>query len=1043
MRNTSSRFITSILVSSIVLSIAKPTVGGDRPRLQLSACAKPPMIDGLLTDECWKTAATVERMNILFIYVKRTEKTVTEDTQAKVTVDAEWLYFAFRCTHPNPTTMEQTVTDHDGAFFRDDCVEVFLKPRSANNLYYHFALTFAGVRGDREVTDGKGRDPSWYLPWRSATQRTETGWNAELAIPLYILDAGQGLSGLKANLGRTMVVSEFNEGMIKMGVKQHYSCWAPVKRSFHDFANYGVLTGLEALKPRVPFLPAIEKAECGPYALRDSRYFYDVSVAAKGYTDRAGKVLITVLDKPSSGRGAKVSQEVELTGKASQTIGLTVPVKSLCEREVEVTMTDAETGVPLGSAAAENASRLRVMPPPLLDRDYYTSEGFAIVSCRIGLPEELLERFSLIARTADAKRTLARLDRVQPKTSLKLPLAAMPNGTHELVINLKLDDATLVAHKLTLVKKEPRPGREVKIDPTRRIIVKDGKPFFPMGFCFACRMPSEYEKELKKLADGGFNTVIYWNYYCKDPKEAGEFMKLAQKHSIAVVANPSELGKRRLISMKDGFKKARTSHIPTAEKRRMFVEAVNENLPAAEEAVKYVREYPNLLGYYSIDEPHPPVFHIVIEGCKILYDTYSRLDGYRPIWLLYGSGGFIVDLQKGTAYCEVVGVDPYWTPQNGSSVYGTPNVVSMCTAKMAKRGEAVHKPIWVIPMAEIYSGTYKRVTLPEEQRVQTYLALIHGAKGLTYFTYPVLHPSSWKEFCSLAREVSQLAPALLTGELEQKIDYVPGGADIVGGTCPEVQALLLRNPAGGYTLIAANSRRYPVDVTYTVSGLGKGGNVQQRFSGAAHDVRDDAFSDRLEAYETRAYVIRPKQSLPEPVAMKVSMKAYPKQERREVFIPMSGREGKKNLVQNPGFEQATLPNWPDYYAPCMVAPQVGGPDEGDWGLDTRDPYDGKYCLRMKSILRKPKSLRSGFICKLRPKIQPGEKYVWSVYLRADREGLPANLGIYGKRLKLTTSWQRYSAPCRGDLWLLTWGEGTAWADAVQCEKGETPTEFEP
>ena len=90
-----------------------------------------------------------------------------------------------------------------------------------------------------------------------------------------------------------------------------------------------------------------------------------------------------------------------------------------------------------------------------------------------------------------------------------------------------------------------------------------------------------------------------------------------------------------------------------------------------------------------------------------------------------------------------------------------------------------------------------------------------------------------------------------------------------------------------------------------------------------------------------------------------------------------------------------------------------------------------------------------------PKPKEPTKYVLSVYMKADQDGVKANLGSGAwewKTVTLTTSWKHYSTvatvPVGGKRYnhiiVRTSREPcTIWVDAVQVEKGEKPTAFEP
>ena len=82
-----------------------------------------------------------------------------------------------------------------------------------------------------------------------------------------------------------------------------------------------------------------------------------------------------------------------------------------------------------------------------------------------------------------------------------------------------------------------------------------------------------------------------------------------------------------------------------------------------------------------------------------------------------------------------LGTDPYWIP--GASGYrGNVNYVSKITYLTKKRADQRRQVTWSVPMAEYWSGIRKRAIMPKEQFAQTYLAVIHGAKAISFFRWP-------------------------------------------------------------------------------------------------------------------------------------------------------------------------------------------------------------------------------------------------------------------------------------------------------------------
>jgi hypothetical protein len=308
-----------------------------------------------------------------------------------------------------------------------------------------------------------------------------------------------------------------------------------------------------------------------------------------------------------------------------------------------------------------------------------------------------------------------------------------------------------------------------------------------------------------------------------------------------------------------------------------------------------------------------------------------------------------------------------------------------------------------------------------------------------------------------------IGPIAITPEIAQEITYSPEEFDPENDQFPDIQVSLRRNPAGGYVLLAANSRYYPVDVTYRISLLKEGGKVRRLFNTNEHEVQQGAFSDHVEFMGTRAYVFQSDVPLDEPVQISVEIVPYP-DKTDPVYsapgLPDTGRPGKKNIMRNPGFEEAAYSDWPDYYLFTVGGPMLGHPDvESQYGIDTSKPYEGNNCLWIKT---QPRNVRFYAACS--PKVSNlEEKYVLSAYMRADRPGVRVRFVGFGwrvpkptfgyKEFTLTTEWQAYSEVGSLIPGLPSWHsvgveilggqDGTVFVDALQFEKGTELTEYEP
>ncbi|MBI3948349.1 MAG: hypothetical protein HY321_20710 [Armatimonadetes bacterium] len=1012
--------------------------GADLPRLALRPCTAPPVVDGVLDDPCWRGAPQIGGFSAL----GSESEPRTDATTGLLTHDDRWLYLGFVCRNPEMGRVAQTEFDHDGAVSEEDSVEVFLDPGTEGALCYHYRLSFANVRAERRVAGGES-DSAWDVPWRSATRRSGEGWQAEIALPLSILAEGGDPGKLRANFGRNQVVFTPPAPGAKSQRQRVHSCWAPVQRSFREPDRFGRLDGLEKLRPVAPFLPGIAGASVGAYAGQPAKMSYPVTVDVRNHARVRGRIAVVVLDSPAVGEAGRVERQVVLAGGATRRLRMEVPVASPAEREVTLLLEDPATREALQSSRIKGTSLLVPMEAPLLDRNYYTGEARAVVLCRLGLPPSVLAGSTLSARDA-AGELLSEVKDPRPETRLPIPLASLPLGEHSLTIAVRSPDGSVVASRsAALTKKRPHPQGEVKIDQVSRVVLRDGKPFLPFGVYFAChaRTPAGLEQHLKWVAEAGFNSIGQWSD--TDPENAGEFMALAQKHGLAVVDSAGTY-----LEGGGGYKDYTGPYRPGIARIIRGTEAV--------------KDYPNLLAHYTIDEPANVARHIgsfdkVMEDCELLYKMWEERDGYHPVFMLYAPP--IPPGESATRWSHILGFDRYMFAGLDYSFYGTPNYLGGYIAQLDQRAAGANRVTWAVPLAErLDPRRTPRGIFPAEHRSQAYLALIHGAKGFFYFVYSSFsHSQSWEALSDLARQMNALAPVVLTPKVPQEITYTPGSCDAANMKFTDVQAALFQDPAGGYLLLAANSRYYPVDVTYALPGLGRKGTVKRLFSTETCELKGDTFSDRLEWCGVRAYHLDFERPPKLPVAIAIRMKAHPDQALKEERANTATlRLGKRNAMVNPSFEEQSLPGCPDFVSPYRLEgrPAIGEPG-ALLSTDTGRPFHGRYSLRVTRRIQGDGAVCWGFFgIAYPPKLEAPTPYVLSFYMRAAREGdrvwVRADMEPSEQTFTLTTEWKRYSMsglvkPDRfRDKSLLICPSGedtTVWFDAFQMEPGAEPTPF--
>jgi len=677
----------------------------------------------------------------------------------------------------------------------------------------------------------------------------------------------------------------------------------------------------------------------------------------------------------------------------------------------------------------EIAAPLHKMEAPLLDRNYYTAEAEAVARCRFALPGEVLKQHRLVARHTDGN-VLAEVKRVRAETFLRIPIRDLPIGNNRVSISLQKKGAVLTEQKVVLLKRKPKPGSEVKIDRFNRIALKDGKPFMPFGM-----LCGKGEEHFRLLAEHGFNTVSLQTWY-GGPEDAKPAMENAAKHSLAVIDRYwNYIGRRQTIQ---------------------------EGRDVIAAGIKAVRDYPNLLGYWSVDEPnvvagHAGSFDKVMEDCRLLYESVNEHDGYHPVCMLYAR--HIPSLPKATAWADVLAFDVYLTG-GMKGLAATPAAMARDVARLEQRAAAANSVTWVVPLAEtLGAGRCARGLLPQEHRSQAYMALINGAKGLLYFQYSLLsHSQSWGVFRELSEQMEILSPAILSPPVPRKITYTPGPCDPANGKITGVQVALFKAGRGRHILLAANCRDHPLYTIFTIPALGRTRAVNRLFADESFPVRKHKFSDRLEWCGVRAYELDLRDTDDGEIDIHVDMKALPQRVPAEGRTnPKTARIGKKNAMPNASFETQTLQGCPDHVFPIRLdgRPAIGDPG-APFVLDPQKPFHGKHSLRVtyRPLTDIPSCLGAS-LAAYPSALDAPTHYTLSLYMRSDKDGAQVqvkmdNLQPGETTFALTKTWQRYSMGGmlqverrrHKTLSVVPVGHGTTvWLDALQFETGAKPTEF--
>ena len=244
MRNTSSfvpvlitLVLGGLLHGSATAAAGQVTTHEDR-RLPAVRALGHIEVDGRLDEADWGRAPVASG----FIQNEPREgMPASEDTEVRILYDADALYIGVFARDDEPTRIITTELTKDFNRASGDSFEVVIDTFHDRRNGYMFATNAQGAKWDAQmVNEGREINENWDTVWQVRTRVAETGWYAEIAIPLRTLrfhDADPQTWGI--NFLRR--IRRNNEDTF----------WAPLPRIYdlQRVSQAGTLEGLQGLRP--------------------------------------------------------------------------------------------------------------------------------------------------------------------------------------------------------------------------------------------------------------------------------------------------------------------------------------------------------------------------------------------------------------------------------------------------------------------------------------------------------------------------------------------------------------------------------------------------------------------------------------------------------------------------------------------------------------------------------------------------------------------------------------------------------------------------
>lgn len=196
-------------------------------------------IDGILSEPEWQTIVWENQ----FVQHEPYEgKSPYQKTEYALLYDENNLFVAIKSHDTSPDSISLRLTRRD--IYDGDMVGIILDTYHDLRTGFSFIVSAAGVKADFLLSDdGNNEDPTWDPIWWVKTKVTNTGWDAEMRIPLSQLRFEEGDEQL---WGMQVIRYIFR--------KDELSSWQPMKREKAGFiSQFGTMNGIKNIEPKNTF----------------------------------------------------------------------------------------------------------------------------------------------------------------------------------------------------------------------------------------------------------------------------------------------------------------------------------------------------------------------------------------------------------------------------------------------------------------------------------------------------------------------------------------------------------------------------------------------------------------------------------------------------------------------------------------------------------------------------------------------------------------------------------------------------------------------
>jgi hypothetical protein len=172
----------------------------EKPTLRSNGLPAELSLDGVLSEPVWASGEAIANLTT----VEPEEGGVPAgQTTVKVLANAKEIVIGVVCRDPDPRGIVSFSKARDSDLEAEDHVLVVLDTFQDGRSGYVFAVNPSGARFDGLVIQqGEDVNSNWDAVWEARTSRDDSGWSAEIRIPIKSISFGKGLTSWGFNVQR-------------------------------------------------------------------------------------------------------------------------------------------------------------------------------------------------------------------------------------------------------------------------------------------------------------------------------------------------------------------------------------------------------------------------------------------------------------------------------------------------------------------------------------------------------------------------------------------------------------------------------------------------------------------------------------------------------------------------------------------------------------------------------------------------------------------------------------------------------------------------